>query len=174
MSQVPTGTVSLGDVNTALGLSSTATISLNDSSVRFLANQLSGTADMNTLRGKNYSNGTVTVGSYDTKDGPLYGFSANGFFMGSSTTSATFSVSQSTLTDLFTDPYFPNTYWGTANPNTDFPGSPTTLRIRVAGGTQYTYTYLGSFTYFYAWYAPGINIFGSGNVGGTYTWQAAY
>lgn len=48
----PTGTISLSDVNTELGKSSTATISLNDSDVRDLAGVASGAISMDDLRGK--------------------------------------------------------------------------------------------------------------------------
>lgn len=52
---LPTGTISLSQVNTELGKSSTATISLNDSAVRSLAGKTSGTISMNDLRGKSAS-----------------------------------------------------------------------------------------------------------------------
>ena len=48
----PTGTISMSDVNTELGLASTATISLNDAAVRTLAGVASGTISMDNLRGK--------------------------------------------------------------------------------------------------------------------------
>lgn len=48
----PTGTISMSDVNTELGLTSTATISLNDAAVRTLAGVASGTISMDNLRGK--------------------------------------------------------------------------------------------------------------------------
>ena len=48
----PTGTISMSDVNTELGLTSTATISLNDAAVRTLAGVASGIISMDNLRGK--------------------------------------------------------------------------------------------------------------------------
>lgn len=48
----PTGTISMSDVNTELGKSSTAQISLNDTDVRTLAGVSSGAISMDNLRGK--------------------------------------------------------------------------------------------------------------------------
>ena len=46
------GPISMSQVNTELGLSATATISLNDAAVRSLAGVLTGTISMNNLLGK--------------------------------------------------------------------------------------------------------------------------
>ena len=46
--------ISLNQVNTELGLSATAAITLNDSAVRALAGVASGAISMNNLRGKIY------------------------------------------------------------------------------------------------------------------------
>jgi hypothetical protein len=48
----PTGTISMSDVNTELGRSSTTNISLNETAVRTLAGVASGTISMDNLRGK--------------------------------------------------------------------------------------------------------------------------
>lgn len=48
----PTGTISLSDVNTELGFSATALISMNDAAVRTLAGVPSGAISMDNLRGK--------------------------------------------------------------------------------------------------------------------------
>jgi hypothetical protein len=56
---LPTGTISMANVNVELARSSTATISLNESAVRGLAGIASGTISMNDLRGK--SAGTPTI-----------------------------------------------------------------------------------------------------------------
>lgn len=49
---LPTGTISMSQVNTELGRSSTATISLGESAVRTLAGVPSGAISMDNLRGK--------------------------------------------------------------------------------------------------------------------------
>ena len=49
---LPTGTISMSQVNVELGLSPTALISLNDSAVRALAGVPSGTISMQNLQGK--------------------------------------------------------------------------------------------------------------------------
>lgn len=49
---LPTGTISMSQVNTELGRSSTASISLGESAVRTLAGVPSGAISMNDLRGK--------------------------------------------------------------------------------------------------------------------------
>jgi hypothetical protein len=64
MALTPSGTISLGNINTALGRSSTATISMNDGDVRFLANQDSGSVTMNNMRNKYWFNGTITSASF--------------------------------------------------------------------------------------------------------------
>jgi hypothetical protein len=52
---LPVGTISMSQVNTELGLSSTTLISLNQTSVRTLAGAPSGTISMNDLRGKTFA-----------------------------------------------------------------------------------------------------------------------
>lgn len=52
---LPTGTITMTDVNIELGLASSSTITLNDSAVRTLAGMPSGTISMNDLRGKSAS-----------------------------------------------------------------------------------------------------------------------
>lgn len=64
---LPTGTISMSQVNVELGRGSTATISLNETAVRNLAGVSSGTISMNNLRGKSAvafsPDGGTTTGS---------------------------------------------------------------------------------------------------------------
>lgn len=59
---LPTGTISMSQVNVELQKSATATISLNDTLVRQLGNKPSGTISMSDLHGKSYlKNVNVTL-----------------------------------------------------------------------------------------------------------------
>jgi hypothetical protein len=71
---LPTGTISMSQVNTELGRSSTATISLNESAVRTLAGVASGAISMNNLRGKSAMSVTASNVS-----GSAGGFAASGY-----------------------------------------------------------------------------------------------
>jgi len=69
---LPTGTISMSQVNVELGLSPTALISLNDSAVRALAGVPSGAISMSDLWGKSsfsISGGTGSVSGSDTRLG---------------------------------------------------------------------------------------------------------
>lgn len=67
---LPTGTISLGDVNVELGRSATAEISMNDAALRALAGVASGALGMVTLRGK--SNAFVHTISSNQQELNLY------------------------------------------------------------------------------------------------------
>jgi len=67
---LPTGTITMAQVNTELGNSSSSQISLNDTAVRNLASKPSGTVSMNDLRGK--SSFGVTGGTPYSSNGSEY------------------------------------------------------------------------------------------------------
>lgn len=66
---LPTGTISMSQVNTELGRSSTASISLGESAVRALAGVPSGAISMDNLRGK--SNVAFTPDGGTTSGAPV-------------------------------------------------------------------------------------------------------
>lgn len=68
---LPTGTISMSQVNTELGRSSTAQISLGESAVRSLAGVASGAISMNNLRGKSAM--SVTASDVSNNDGGFAG-----------------------------------------------------------------------------------------------------
>jgi hypothetical protein len=80
---VSPNTISLNQVNTELGLTATATISLNDAAVRTLAGVSSGQISMSDLHGK--SNSISATGGTVTTSG--------GYKIHTFTSSGTFSVS---------------------------------------------------------------------------------
>ena len=85
MALTPSGAISMSDINSALGRSSTASISFNDSQVRFLANQDTGSVNMNAMRNKYNFNGTITVGQVVLFDDILYGYKEGLYRTGSLT-----------------------------------------------------------------------------------------
>lgn len=72
---LPTGTISMSQVNTELGRTATATISLNESAVRALAGVPSGTISMNNLRGKS----AMSVATNTTVEGSSADFAPSGY-----------------------------------------------------------------------------------------------
>jgi hypothetical protein len=90
MALTPSGAISMQNINTALNRSSTASISFNDTQVRFLANQDTGTVNLNNMRNKQSTVGTITVGYFDDGKTQVAGFqagalgslSSNSFFGG--------------------------------------------------------------------------------------------
>jgi hypothetical protein len=89
MALTPSGAISMQDINTALNRTSTASISFNDTQVRFLANQDTGTVNLNNMRNKQSTVGTITVGYYDDGKTQVAGYlsflgslSSNSFFGG--------------------------------------------------------------------------------------------
>ena len=86
----PTGTISMSQVNTELGRSSTANISLNETAVRTLAGVASGTISMDNLRGKSNV-------SFSPDGGTSAGSAVLLFDQGTLTASVTISCSQSAV-----------------------------------------------------------------------------
>jgi hypothetical protein len=90
MALTPSGAISMSDINTALNRGSTASISFNDTQVRFLANQDTGSVVINSMRNKQSTVGTITVGFYDDGKTQVAGcqvgvfgsLSSNSFFGG--------------------------------------------------------------------------------------------
>jgi hypothetical protein len=65
MAVTPSGTISLGNINTALGRSATAAISMDDLQVRLLVSTAtSGVISMSDTRNKTTFNGTIRSGQY--------------------------------------------------------------------------------------------------------------
>jgi hypothetical protein len=98
MALTPSGAISMSDINTALNRSSTASISFNDTQVRYLANQDTGSVVFNNLRNKQSTVGTITVGIYDDGKTAIYGFETA--FIGSLSSNTFFS---DTVYLLYTD-----------------------------------------------------------------------
>ncbi len=124
---LPTGTITMADVNVELGLPSTTLISLNDTAVRNLAGIPSGTISMNDLRGKSAALPYVAIGSATAPRVNAYAWSsssgfgtkfsnpalmptsnsANGVDYNTTTSSLAWSVAQSTggIGNLITYPW---------------------------------------------------------------------
>jgi len=74
---LPTGTISMSQVNTELGRASTASINLNEAAVRSLAGVPSGAISMNDLRGKGSAVSVAYVsGAGSTGNATTYSFSS--------------------------------------------------------------------------------------------------
>jgi hypothetical protein len=86
MAVTPSGAISLAAVNTALNRTTTAPISIGDFQVRFLANQDFGSVNMNAMRNKQSTVGTVFVGGYDDGKNNYFGY-IQGFIGGASSNS---------------------------------------------------------------------------------------
>lgn len=168
MALTPSGTISLADINTALGRSSTASISFNDAQVRYLANQDSGSVNMNNMRNKYNYNGTVTVGIID--DGKNY-FIGGGGGLGSVNPSTINGSSVEMGYSGTTDTGAAIVSWGGAG--TGLPGS-FNMRYIVNGASGSMVPYFGDRRFWQR--GPGNNtpvMFSTGMVGGTYSWQFA-
>lgn len=140
---LPTGTISMSQVNTELGRSSTAQISLGESAVRTLAGVASGAISMNNLRGKSAMSVTASNVS-----GSAGGFANSGDVYGSGTKTtvtggtAPFTYSWAHIstssgdTPAISGPTTANPSWS-ANVD-DIPASVSTWRVTVtsSGGVS--------------------------------------
>ncbi len=163
MALTPSGAISLGDINTALNRSATASISINDTQVRYLANQDSGSVNMNAMRDKQSTVGTITVGVFDDGISRSVGFET-GFF-GSLSANTFFG---GTLTVLFTDVLGvpnPTRMGGTA---TGIPSIAARLTVNGVSVDMARWT-----TSFYTSSDAAARQFADAMIGGTYTFQFA-
>lgn len=74
---LPTGSITFANLNTALGLSSTASIDLNNAKVRSLASLTSGAINMSSLQGKSTAWLAMTSGSSSPNEAPNVATSPN-------------------------------------------------------------------------------------------------
>ena len=127
MALTPSGAISLGGINTALNRSATAAINMNDAQVRFLANQISGSVNMNAMRNKQSTVGTITVGEIFLPKASIFGYS-DGFYQGGSLSSNTFIGT--TISSFYSTDY--DSSITVINSNGTTSG---TLRLSVLGST---------------------------------------
>ena len=126
----PSGTIAMSDLNSALGQSSTASISFSDSRVRFLSNQDSGSVSMSAMRNKFYSDGNV---------GPIYWYSSKGYSYQSGNAYPLIFGCNGTQTNINSDS--DNTNWVNASSwasNIGLGGR--SYRLQVNNGVIYTLT----------------------------------
>lgn len=153
MALTPSGTISLGDINTATGKSATAPISMNGTAARCLSNTSEGTSvSMSQLRSKTCAGGTITSGTrtvsgkggvtttetgYTTNASPAYGAINNGnivTYFPNATVIETMRASISSNSSL----YF-NTFNIKGTSVTGFGGSP---RLKVGSNPSITFSYV--------------------------------
>lgn len=168
MALTPSGTISMSDINSALGRSPTAEISFNDSQVRFLANQDAGSVSMNAMQNKYNFMGTITPGYYDFLDGRSYGYILG--YMGSITGTIFDGTSPAMFTgyDTINSVYY--AYVESYTTSSVFPNI--TMRLKV-GSNQINSMYRGNYygtTATWSYFQTAQVIFSS-DVGVTQTWQ---
>jgi hypothetical protein len=138
----PTGTISMSDVNTELGRSSTANISLNETAVRTLAGVASGTISMDNLRGKSNVSFSPDGGTSAGAPVALYDY-ASGGGVASVTISCSASASWSyTRSGSFGFPATGSTTgtsvtFNLSNPTASFRGTYWTVSATAGGITRY-------------------------------------
>ena len=163
MALTPSGTISMSDINTALNRSSTASISFNDTQVRFLANQDTGSVIINNMRNKQSTVGTITVGFYDDGKEQYAGYAPD-FAIGSISSNSYFG---SAVAALYTDVI--NQFDAMENSGTN-----TTIssRLKVSSPTPLTKAMTRSSPNQYRNLATP-NFFSAANSGQTWTFQFA-
>lgn len=162
MALTPSGTISLGDINTALGRSSTASISMNDAQVRFIANQDSGSVTMSAMQNKYNFNGTITVGTANPGFGyDVYGYEPS-FPIGSITGGTLW---DGATVDAFVGTSIPNSGIESFSATVAFPN--VSMRIKVGSNSAVAMTKNGAYRYENSTTAAIV----SANVGSTLNWQ---
>lgn len=165
MALTPSGSISLGDINTALGRSSTASIDMNDVDVRFISNNLTSTSiiDMNSLRDKYYFSGTLTYGVNDVPGVRLI----RGYSTTYSVGAITGNLFGSTISNMYTDALSPAaTYVTTSSANI----VNRSYRIKMVNNNQVDLAYIST-----------TSLYGDGSmfntttpsIGQTISWQFA-
>jgi hypothetical protein len=157
----------MSQINTALGRSSTASISFSDANVRFLANQDSGSVTMAAMRSKYYFTGTVTVGYRNTTGfDPQYGY-VNATYGGSPGIGSITGTIGGTMANLATAyGYAFTTISSTSGPFAS------DGRMKINSSATYNATYYPPTDKSpRPGWAAFVDFFGPGSTGGTYTWQ---
>jgi hypothetical protein len=161
MALTPSGAISLGDINTALGRSATASINMNDAQVRFIANQDSGAVSMSNMQNKYNFNGTITVGLSAEIGYDVYGYDS-GIPVGSITGGPLWN---SRSLDGLISTNIPNASIYTFSGGADFPNL--SMRIKVGSNSAIPMTWGSGSTYSNTTTAA----ITSSDVGSTLNWQ---
>lgn len=170
----PSGAISMANINQTLNRSATAAISFNDSQVRFLANQETGSVNMNAMRSKYYFSGNITVGLGSDKGWESYGYVQDGIVASGSISGAFFSSSGLAPNYLATEIYSQLNTELISNTQPAEAAWQRNMRLKIgskatitltwtpAGGGNGSYIAAGNTTYITA-----------ANVGSTFLWQCA-
>lgn len=162
----PSGTISMSDVNSALGRSSTASINFNDSLVRFLADNQSGSVSMSTMRGRYFYSGTITPTTL--VDGKTYQVYGRGYASNDPSCHITGTIGGQTINVFYTGAQLLNlVIYLNASP------APftTSARVYVPGSNNSAYQTLPyNFYYTPGWYNTSGNVFTDVQSSYTFNW----